>query len=98
MKRLYYVILILSVIVFFSGYRIYKKQAERRICMRNLKELSEAKNKFAAEYGAGWGAEITLRTLESFSNRKFQCPSGGKYEVNPVGEEVSCSIHGKLMQ
>jgi hypothetical protein len=67
-------------------------------CLDNIRVLEKAKLRFGAEYGAKLGDAISQRVLESFigpDTRRIACPCGGEYNINPVGEPVTCSAHSK---
>jgi hypothetical protein len=61
-------------------------------CRDNLIALETAKYDWASEHGAGPGDEVTWDDLRPYleQGRPPVCTSGGRYVLNPIGEEPDC--------
>ena len=60
-------------------------------------QLAKEKAALALQYREG--ANIPESELSQFLKRDFNgliCHKGGRYTVNPVGRDPTCSVHGKL--
>ena len=77
-----------------------KAAQERDACIRNLKEIDAAKQKWALVNNK---TDVDIPTerdlLTYFSNGVMPvCPSGGTYGINAVGLPPTCSIPGHAIQ
>ena len=77
-----------------------KAAQERDACIRNLKEIDAAKQKWALVNNK---TDVDIPTerdlLTYFSNGVMPvCPSGGNYSVNAVGLPPTCSVAGHAIQ
>ena len=74
------------------------RERTRRIsCLTNLKSIDDAKSVIAIQEHLKNGDEVTEEELvPAFlkGNSFPDCPSGGTYTIQPIGEEPECSIHG----
>jgi hypothetical protein len=66
-------------------------------CIANLKQIDGAKEQYALEHKMTAGDVIPnglalLIGSASYIKNTPECPSGGKYLTNPIGENPSCSI------
>lgn len=85
--------LIFSMVLIFMKWRI---TGQKNYCLENIQILEEAKGAFGATYGAGMGSEITFKVLKTYikdKERKLECPNDGKYDIHPVGDPVTCTVH-----
>jgi hypothetical protein len=73
--------------------------AERNVCINNLRQIDAAKNQWALENNKTVGAIPTAQDLlPYFKDGIFPvCPSGGAYAINAVGEVPTCSIPGHVL-
>lgn len=67
-----------------------------RTCLTNLKEIDNAKARWAMEMRRGGSDTPTESDLvPEFIKTSFpQCPSGGTYTIGIVDNPATCSIHG----
>lgn len=74
------------------------RERTRRIsCLTNLKSIDDAKSVIAIQEHLKNGDEVSEEELvPAFlkGNSFPDCPSGGDYTIQPIGEEPECSVHG----
>jgi len=73
-------------------------ECEKR-CKSNLHLISGAKQCFAESKGVPKGSivigqDIELYLKHGLQDVYMQCPSGGKYALNPIGVAPTCSVVG----
>lgn len=76
-----------------------RDRAENMKCIHNLRQIDAAKEQYAMEENLSDGATVTESNLNDYIQGGFsamQCPNGGTYTLNPIGEEPSCSAHGTI--
>jgi hypothetical protein len=98
MRKTFFIVFSILLIFSSAGFAFLWEQDRReKSCFENIEILEKAKMRFGAEYGAGLGSMISMKVVESVigpASRDLRCPNGGEYTINPVGEPVTCSIHG----
>lgn len=69
---------------------------QREECIKNLKIIAAAKQLWALQNDCKKGELVDQRELVQFfkSGMFPMCPSGGRYEIGPVGTAPSCNIDG----
>lgn len=80
------------------------KSARARACRENLMRIDAAKEQWALERLLSNGTVLPEDWLDNpnvvnpngYLKKKPICPDGGKYKVNPIGEEPECSIGTSL--
>lgn len=73
--------------------------AQRNICVNNMRQLDAAKDQAAIKHGYTDGATIPESEFAEFLRDGFsglECPKGGRYTINPYGQDPACSEHGAL--
>ena len=79
-----------------------KETRERFRCIHNLYAIQYGKEGIQEASGSNLTSEITMQQIkdyiESADSNFPQCPSGGKYIVNPPGSNPVCTVHGNLLQ
>jgi hypothetical protein len=69
--------------------------AQRNACINNLRQIQAAKQSWALQQKKSGGDPVTMTDISGFLQpRPFICPKSGVYQVNPVGEDPTCSIPG----
>jgi competence protein ComGC len=71
--------------------------AQRNACVNQLRQLDSAKQSWALEHNRADDAMPVPADLDKYLRVGFhglQCPKGGSYEINSVGEPPTCSIPG----
>ena|SRR6267378_7150382 len=67
----------------------------RSTCINNLHWIAGAKDFFARERGLKAGAVVDQEISAHYVVDGWpECPAGGKYAVNPIGKDPTCSISG----
>jgi hypothetical protein len=73
----------------------YLKPNKEYACYKNLRDINEAK--WAAASAEHYVTRTVIPTALLTSYMKVralpECPSGGKYSINTVGEFPTCSLH-----
>lgn len=67
--------------------------AQRNVCIENLAQLESAKQIFGVEKGKQNGdgvSEADLIGPTLYMRKMPLCPSGGAYEIMPIGESAEC--------
>ena len=70
-----------------------RNAAQANACIANLRSIEAAKGVWALENKNKAGE--TVDESEFFGEylpRQLQCPAGGVYSINPVGEKPTCSV------
>ena len=67
---------------------------ERTACVGSLTRLRLSKSSYAAEYGLTNGAVIPDDVVWRENGILEHCLSGGRYSINPLGIDPSCSYTG----
>jgi hypothetical protein len=73
--------------------------SQRYACVNNLRQLDAAKEQAALDQNVRNGDKITEQEVSTYLKKGFAglvCPKGGRYEINAIGEDPSCSEHGSL--
>ncbi len=68
-------------------------------CVSNMKMLAAAKEQILVEKEFQPGDAIPEQELSKVLGRPFGsvvCPKGGRYILNPAGQDPECSVHGTL--
>ncbi len=70
--------------------------AQKFACATNLRMIQTAKQQWALQYGKSDTDTPTWADLQPFLGDKIpKCPAGGEYTLNPVGQQPTCSVHGR---
>lgn len=72
-----------------------RQVAQRNGCINNLRVIDAAKQQWALENGKEAGVVPTLADLTPFfpgSGALPQCPAGGQYEIQSIGESPTCTL------
>jgi hypothetical protein len=70
--------------------------SQKNACINNLRQIESAKDQWAIETGQTNGTSVTMKDLAPYlkNPQKIKCPSGGKYQLNPIGSETTCTEEG----
>jgi hypothetical protein len=72
-----------------------KAKAQTVTCQSNRRQIQIAKQMWAQDKGKSSQDTPTWDDLKPYlGGANLKCPANGEYELNSVGEQVSCSIHG----
>ena len=72
-----------------------KRRSEMHFCVNNLSILLAAKKQWTLENNKKQGEVCFFEDIQSYIDKDTSlssCPSGGRYVINPVGENPRCSI------
>lgn len=70
-----------------------KTVAKVNFCKTNLRQVQTAKEAWALDSGADYGAEPTWQDLvPKYLSKMPACPMGGSYSINSIGSSPACSI------
>ncbi len=76
-----------------------RETAQRAVCVNHMRLLDEAKERATLENNCKDGDTIPEQEVSKFLKNGLSglvCPKGGRYAINPAGEDPECSIHGSL--
>ncbi|SVE01222.1 uncharacterized protein METZ01_LOCUS454076, partial [marine metagenome] len=74
-----------------------QKENHKKICFNQLKQIDGRKEMWAVQERRADGDFPTEAQIgEYFRDGMPSCPDGGAYTIGAVGNQASCSIHGKL--
>lgn len=72
-----------------------RENVRLKSCIKNMRNISDAKEQFGMEYRKAVGDVVTMDDLvPGYLRRVPECPSGGEYTIGTIGEEVDCSYEG----
>ena len=77
-----------------SAFQLGWAEESRHACLKNLGPLSSVARAATASNQSGVGA---TRIADGLHGVHFFCPDGGRYELQPDGQSVICSVHGSVM-
>ena len=67
-----------------------------RACQENLQRIDRAKEQWALDNGKEDGAAVTWDDLVgSYLAKMPKCPAGGDYQLNPIGNDPTCTCQVK---
>ena len=70
-----------------------RELAQKQACIENLKQIDGAKERYAASEGLTNGDGVPAIIIGSEYIRSMpECPSGGSYTFNRIGEDPICSF------
>ena len=76
-----------------------REVTQLRLCVNNMRLLSEAKEHAATAKNLKPGDPVAEQDVSPLLPRGLSglvCPRGGRYTINPVGQDPACSVHGPL--
>lgn len=73
-----------------------RSDAQKAVCIANLKQIYAAKQQWALEHNKSDGAVPTWEDLKPYLGNAgvMTCPKGGQYQINPLGQHPTCSYPG----
>jgi len=72
---------------------------QQSACVINMRQISTAKECAAMEKKYVNGTAVSEEDLSKWLRKGFSgltCPKGGRYTINPIGQDPVCSEHGAL--
>jgi hypothetical protein len=99
--KLAFLVSILCIAAGFCGCSKKQEKSEmsvsdaRAACIQNQRNIKGAKQQWALEHlktASDAPLEAELFGAGKYMKEKPACPSGGTYTINPVGQNVICSI------
>lgn len=90
--------IVVTIIGFLAGLAMpafmkVRSNAQRARCIDNLRQISGYKDAWAVENFKNNGDPVDVSDIAPFFKRGFPtCPGGGTYQINPVGENPTCSL------
>ena len=76
-----------------------RETSQLNACVNNMRILESAKEQAALKHDYREGDTVSQSEVSGFLKNGLDdliCPKGGRYTVNPVGQDPACSVHGKL--
>jgi prepilin-type N-terminal cleavage/methylation domain-containing protein len=91
------VVLLISILLAIAipeWIRAHQRGCERS-CISNLRQIEQAKERFAIEYRKPNGAEVAWSDLiPAYLKQQPECPASGNYNIEAIGTNATCSITG----
>jgi competence protein ComGC len=75
--------------------------AQSNACINNMRMLDSAKEQAAMVHNYRDGATVPENEVSEYLKNGFSglvCPKGGRYTINPLGQDPACSEHGTLSE
>lgn len=70
-----------------------RANAQKRVCLSNLRVIDAAKEEWAFEYKKSVGSRARKSQINAFIGRGApKCPAGGRYRYHPLDTFPSCDI------
>jgi prepilin-type N-terminal cleavage/methylation domain-containing protein len=71
-----------------------RKTAQKVACIINLKAIDGAKEQWATEFKKANGEQVDETAVIGYLNNSVrpECPGGGTYTFNPIGQPPTCSL------
>lgn len=76
-----------------------RTDAQRKVCVQQLKQIETAKQLWGLEMGKTTGdtpTEAEIMGPGLFIKSVLSCPAGGSYTINPIGTNATCSLPGHV--
>ena len=70
-------------------------------CLINLHQIDDAKEQLALNHNFANGVVVTAEQISPYiqdRRRSLECAEHGKYNINPIGTEARCSVHGSTSE
>jgi hypothetical protein len=76
-----------------------RQTAQRNACVNNLRLIDRAKEQWSVENRKQLGAPVSETDLRRHLRDGVWpvCPAGGRYRVNPVGANPTCTVPGHAL-
>ena len=90
----------LLTLIAIPAYARSRAHSAEVICIRNLRQIDQAKAQWGMETRKGQGAKPNDQDLfgpNGYVRSKPECPSGGSYELNKVKDAPTCTIQGHAL-
>jgi hypothetical protein len=91
---------IVAILTFMPSCRNEQKKSMSNVCLNNLRLIASAIESWVLESGKNIGDTVDIAAVSDYMKGATLpvCPSGGKYDIPPVGKRPTCSIHGDLLE
>lgn len=75
------------------------EQSSRRSCLSNLRQMEQAKERFAIEQRKPQGGAMAWADLvPAYLRQQPDCPAGGEYSLEAIGSPPECTVSGHEMR
>lgn len=94
------VILIMSLILAIAipNFLKARETSRARSCVKNLRAVCDAKEQYAMQNSMTSGDAVDWEDLvPNYLKSQPECPSGGGYALNSVGEDPTCTYPGHAL-
>ena len=94
------VILIIGILLAIAvpNFMHARDESQTNACISNLEEISAAKEQYAMDQHLSSSAAVTSANLVGTYMKSFpSCPAGGKYTINNVATNPTCTIAGHTL-
>lgn len=73
--------------------------SQRSVCINNMRMIADAKEQAALDHNYNEGATVPEQEVSACLKNGLSglvCPKGGRYTIEPFGQEPECSAHGSM--
>ncbi len=101
-KRMIILLCVATVACALGSWIVYGKivadKAAQETCGRNLRFIAGAKDVAGQELHLSVGSMVSTQILVDYMIGGWRpCPSGGTYNVNPLGKDPTCNVRGHVI-
>ncbi len=92
-------LLLVGGVVYLDHRCFYSKRVRALRCNNIIRQIDAAKEQYRVEHVLADGDFVSPEQLGPYLDGGWKgntCPAGGMYQVNPVGQNPRCSVHGAL--
>lgn len=89
-------LVVIIVVIAVPNFIKARSTSAQNACINNLRQIDGAKDQWAIENRRVAGDLVTKEGVAAYikGNQIPQCPAGGKYLLNRVGQNPTCTIGG----
>lgn len=79
-----------------ASYAVARDRSRQNACISNLRQFDQAKEQYAMMYNKANGDVLLMDDVFPLllKGTPKNCPSGGTYDLQPVGTSPTCTIGG----
>jgi hypothetical protein len=100
-KPIVAVFVVVGILAVGGVYHLYRgtRVKSAQPCWGNLVDIAGAKDQWAMDTGAAFGAPVTAEAILPYLRSMPTCHvAGATYIIGRIGEEPGCTVHGTVSQ
>lgn len=71
-----------------------RTRSQTSACLNNLRQISGSKDQYALDNNNAAPTAIGTSLVSTYLKADPICPAGGTYNIQPLGQDATCSIGG----